>query len=262
MTSDTGRPLALVTCASAGIGLELARRCAEDGHDLVLVARSERLDDAARELEQTGARVEAVRADLATRAGNDAAIAALAGRVPAVAAINAGIGSGGHFVETDLDHELELVDLNVRSTVHLAKHVARAMAGRGAGRILFTSSIAATHPDPLEAVYGASKTFVQSFALALRTELAGTGVSVTSLMPGPTATGFFHRAGMDDTKIGASDGKDDPAEVARLAYAGLMNGDVKVVPGAANKVISAAARVLPDRAKAALHGKLARPGSA
>lgn len=258
----THHPLALVTGASSGLGLALAHELAAHGHDLVVVARSDRLDDAARELGQAGTRVEAVRADLATREGNDAVIAALAGRTPDVAAINAGIGSGGRFTETDLDHELELVDLNVRSTVHLGKHVARAMAARGAGRILFTSSISSTHPDPYEAVYGASKTFVQSLAIALRHELASSGVTVTSLMPGPTETGFFHRAGMDDTKIGASDAKDDPADVARLAYEGLMNGDAKVVPGAANTAISAAARVLPDRAKAALHAKLAEPGSA
>jgi short-subunit dehydrogenase len=258
----THRPLALVTGASSGIGLALARQFAEHGHDLVLAARSERLEQAVRDLEATGVSVVGVRADLATREGNESVIAALGGRVPDAAAINAGIGSGGRFAETDLDDELELVDLNVRSTVHLAKHVARGMTARGSGRILFTASIAATHPDPFEAVYGASKTFVNSFALALRHELAESGVTVTSLMPGPTETDFFHRAGMDDTKIGASDSKDDPDEVARLAYEGLMNGDAKVVPGAANKAIGAAARILPDRAKAALHAKLAEPGSA
>lgn len=262
MTTENPRPLALVTGASSGIGLELARRLAVEGHDLVVAARSARLDDAVRALEAEGAHVDAVRADLATRAGNEAVVAAVADRPLAIAAINAGIGSGGRFLETDLDHELELVDLNVRSTLHLAKHVARAMAARGTGRILFTSSISATHPDPYEAAYGASKTFVQSFALALRHELADAGVSVTALMPGPTGTAFFQRAGMDDTKIGASDAKDDPAEVAALAYDGLMAGDAKVIPGAANRAISAAARVLPDRVKAAAHARLAEPDSA
>lgn len=262
MASTSHRPVALVTGASSGIGRALARELAGRGFDLILTGRdSAALDQAARETEARGVHVTAVAADLATRDGVEEVAQALTGRDLEVAALNAGIGSGGPFAETDLDLELELVDLNVRSTVHLAKRVVAQMVDAGRGRLLFTSSIASTHPDPFEAVYGASKTFVQAFAKALRTELQPAGITVTSLMPGPTETEFFHRANMDDTKIGASDSKDDPAEVARLAVEGMFAGDEQVVPGAPNKVITAVARVLPDRAKAALHGKLAVPGS-
>ena len=263
MASSSVRPLALVTGASSGIGRELAKQFATNGFDLIVTAQGDALDDAVRELESSGVAIVPVRADLATADGVDRVYARVTadGRPLAAAAINAGIGSGGAFAETDLDKELELVDLNVRSSVHLAKHVVRGMTARGEGRILFTSSIAATHPDPFEAVYGASKTFIQSFAKALRTELADSGVTVTSLMPGPTETNFFHRAGMDDTKIGASDGKDDPAEVARLGFEALMAGKEQVVTGGPNKAAGAVARFLPDRAKAALHAKAAEPGS-
>jgi short-subunit dehydrogenase len=129
------------------------------------------------------------------------------------------------------------------------------------GRILFTSSIAATMPGTYQAVYNASKSFVQSFALALREELKDTGVSVTSLMPGPTDTEFFERADMLDTKVGAGE-KDDPADVAHDGFEALMNGDERVVSHRlGTRVQAAASRVMPDRVKAAMHGRMAEPGS-
>src|SRR5207248_10531676 len=127
------------------------------------------------------------------------------------------------------DQELKLVDLNVRSTVHLAKRVAADMVRRGEGKILFTSSIASTMPGTYQAVYNASKSFVQSFALALRAELEDTGVTVTSLMPGPTETVFYERAEMMETKIGTSDSNDGPADVARDRVEALMAGKDRVV---------------------------------
>ena len=116
--------------------------------------------------------------------------------------------------ETALDADLNVIHLNVRSTVHLAKLVLKDMVERGHGRVLFTSSIAATMPGTFNAVYNASKAFIQSFAQAVRNELKDTGVTITTLMPGPTETNFFHRAGMDDTKVAASE-KDDPTDVAK-----------------------------------------------
>lgn len=262
MTTTSHRHVALVTGASSGIGRALARELAGRGFDLILTARTaETLDEAAREIEARGVHVTALTADLTTPEGVEEVAKTLPGRRLDVAAINAGIGLGGPFAETDLDHELELIDLNVRSSVHLAKRVVQQMVAAQRGSILFTSSVASTHPDTFEAVYGASKTFLQSFAKALRQELKPTGVTVTSLMPGPTETRFFHRAEMDDTKIGASDGKDDPADVARKAVEGLLAGDEQVVPGGQNVAITALSRVLPDQVKAALHGKLAAPGS-
>ncbi|MEA2385085.1 MAG: uncharacterized protein QOH72_5056 [Solirubrobacteraceae bacterium] len=136
------------------------------------------------------------------------------------------------------------------------------MVARGEGRILFTSSIASTMPGAFQAVYNASKSFVQSFAVALREELEDTGVSVTSLMPGPTGTEFFERADMLDTKIGADD-KDDPADVARDGFEALMAGKERVVSASMKTKLQArASRVLPDRAKAAMHRRMAEPGSA
>jgi len=170
--------------------------------------------------------------------------------------------SGDFATQTDLEKELYLINLNVVSTVHLAKRVLEDMVGRGNGRILFTSSIAATMPGPYEAVYNASKAFISSFAEGIRAELKDKGVTVTSLMPGPTETNFFHRAGAEDTKLGASE-KDDPAEVAREGYEALMAGKDKVVAGSfKNKLQAAAGNFLPETATAALHKKLTEPGSA
>src|SRR5947199_2033712 len=224
--AQTGtRPLALVTGASSGIGFELAKQFADHGFDLVVAAEDDELADAARELAARGVQVEPVRVDLSNGEGVDELYQHVveSGRPLDAAALNAGIGSGGGFDETPLEQELRLVDLNVRSTVQLAKYVTRDMAGRGEGRILFTSSIASTMPGTYSAVYNASKSFVPSFALALRAELQDRGVSVTALMPGPTDTEFFERAGMTDTKLGSSD-KDDPADVARDGVGALMAG--------------------------------------
>lgn len=212
------KPLALVTGASSGIGYELAKQFAGHGYDLVIAAEDGGITAAARELESLGADVAAVQVDLATDEGVERLYrkATERGRAPDAVAINAGIGVGGEFVDTDLRKELRLVDLNVRSTVYLAKLAARDMAARREGRILITASIAATMPGPYETVYAASKAFDASFAEGLRAELEEHGVTVTALLPGPTDTAFFEKAGMTDTKLGQAE-KDDPAEVARTA---------------------------------------------
>jgi short-subunit dehydrogenase len=156
------------------------------------------------------------------------------------------------------------VELNVASTVHLAKRVVKPMVERGAGRILFTASIAGTMPTPLEAVYGASKAFILEFAQSLRYELKDTGVTVTALKPGPTDTNFFHRAGMDDTEVGTK-GKEtnDPAEVAKQGSDALMRGDQEVFSSSLKtKLEGAVGKILPDSVKAAQHQKMAEHGSA
>jgi short-subunit dehydrogenase len=169
---------------------------------------------------------------------------------------------GGDFTrQTSLEEELNVIDVNVTSTVHLAKRVLPDMVERDAGRVLFTSSVASMMPGTYQAVYNASKSFVQSFAEALREELKDTGVSVTSLMPGPTDTNFFHRAEMDDTRVGAGS-KDDPAMVAEQGFEALMKGKEKVVAGSAKtKVQGAASKIMPDAAKAKMHSRMAEPGS-
>ncbi|MFH9412655.1 SDR family NAD(P)-dependent oxidoreductase [Streptomyces rochei] len=257
-----GRPLALITGASSGIGYELARLFAEHGHDLVVNAEDERLEHAARRLRETGVEVRAVRADLRTAEGVDRLVAALTGLTVDVAALNAGVGQGGAFVDTDPRDDQSVIDLNVSSTVRLAKPLLRDMVARGVGRLMFTSSVAATMPGSFQSVYNASKSFVQSFAQALQEEVADTGVTVTSFMPGPTETDFFRRAGMTDTKVGTMN-KDDPAQVARQAYDAVMKGRGKLVTGSAKtKAQGVADKVLPDRVKAAVHRRMAEPGSA
>jgi uncharacterized protein len=264
-TPASTRPFAVVTGASSGIGLELARQFADNGFDLLIAAEDGELAAAATELRAHGASVDALQVDLATDEGVDELYARIdtGGRPVDAIALNAGIGAGGAFATgTDLHQELRLIDLNVRSTVHLAKHVVRDMVERDEGRILFTSSIASTMPGSFQAVYNASKSFVQSFALALRNELKDTGVTVTALMPGPTDTEFFERADMLDTKVGAGD-KDDPADVARDGFEALMNGDERVVSASlSTKLQGRAGRFMPDKAKAAMHRRMAEPGSA
>ena len=265
MSASADPPLALITGASSGIGFELAKQFANHGFDLIIAAEDDELATAKRELELAGSSVDAVRVDLATEAGVSELWRQVSatGRPLAAAALNAGRGAGGAFAtDTKLKDELQIVDLNVRSTVQLAKYVVADMVARDAGRILFTSSIASTMPGPFQAVYNASKSFVQSFALALRNELKDTGVSVTSLMPGPVETEFFQRADMDqDTKVGTGE-KDDPADVARDGFQALMNGDERVVSHSLkSKAQGIGSRVLPDSVKAEMHRKMAEPGT-
>ncbi|MER7538368.1 SDR family NAD(P)-dependent oxidoreductase [Streptomyces sp. NPDC097704] len=263
---NQNRELAVVTGASSGIGRELARQLAERGFDLIVnSADEERLRQAARELQRrTGASVQPVRADLRDYDEAERFLDAVAatGRPVAVAALNAGVGQGGAFLDTDLADEFEIVDLNVRSTVHLAKRLLRSMAAAGEGRMLITSSIASTMPGAFQAVYNASKSFLQSFSQALQNELKDTPLTVTALMPGPTDTDFFRRADMGDTKVGAG-AKDDPAQVAEQGLDSLFAGKDKVIAGSLKtRAQGVANKVLPDSLKAEGHRRMAEPGSA
>ncbi|MDP9436921.1 MAG: SDR family NAD(P)-dependent oxidoreductase [Actinomycetota bacterium] len=263
MTAPTAsRPLALVTGASSGIGLELARELAVRGHDLVVTAEDAELDTAAATLSAAGTQVTPVRADLSTPAGVEQlwAAAKAVGRPLDVVCLNAGVGKGGPFVENDLEAELQVIALNVTGTVHLAKRVLQDMVARGSGRVLVTSSIASTQPGSYHAVYNASKSFEQSFTQGVQEELKGTGVTLTSLMPGPTDTEFFDRGDLTDTPLGATSMKDDPAQVAKQGIDALMNGERKVVGGSLmTKLQAAAAAVLPDAVKAKAHALMAKP---
>ncbi|WIM93087.1 SDR family NAD(P)-dependent oxidoreductase [Actinoplanes oblitus] len=265
MTTPSENPFAVVTGASSGIGYELARRLAEHGHDLLIIAEDEGIEDAAADLRRDGRnQVVAVRADLAERAGVEQAWAAVeaTGRDIDALALNAGRGIGGAFVGgTDLAAELDIIDVNITSTVHLAKLALPGMVARGYGRVLITSSIASMMPGTYQAVYNASKSFTQSFAEALRAELKDTGVTVTALMPGPTDTNFFHRAEMDDTRVGTGP-KDDPAQVAEQGIRALLAGKEKVLAGSAKtRAQAVASKIMPDSAKAEMHRKMAEPGS-
>lgn len=261
MSTSNQKPLAAVTGASCGIGLELAKELARRGYDLVVAAEDQAIEDAARDIAQNSASVIPVQVDLANYEGVEQFYSELksARRPIEVIAINAGVGVGGDFArETDLREELNIINLNVTSSVHLAKRVVKDMVERKQGRILFTSSIAGAAPGPLEAVYAASKAFLFSFSEALGNELKDSGVTVTALMPGPTETNFFHRAGMDNTKVGQSE-KDDPAEVAREGVEALLEGRDHVVAGSfKNKLFVGAGRLAPGTA-AEMHRKQAEP---
>jgi short-subunit dehydrogenase len=265
MASATQERFAVVTGGSNGIGLELARQFVENGFD-VLIAAEDRapLEQAATQLSSTGRQVLTCSADLALESGVDTLYEAIraTNRPVDVLCVNAGVGLGGAFVETDLKVELRMIDLNVRGAVQLTKLVLRDMVPRRSGKILLTSSIAATMPDPFEAVYGGTKVFLRWFGEALRNELKDTGVGVTVLMPGVTDTDFFRRADMLDTKAGASDKKDDPAMVAKAAFDALQDDKDKIIPTLKNKVLGTTADLMPDTAAAQAHRGLSKPGSA
>jgi len=264
MNGDT-RALALVTGASSGIGLELARQFVAHDHDVVVAAEDDGINQVPALLGDDGAGVVTpVQVDLATRAG----VTSLLDQVRtmssplAAAAINAGVGVAGPFVESDIEAHLRLVDLNVTGVVLLAHGILEDMVRRQSGAVLFTSSIAATMPGPWEATYNASKSFLLSFAEALRIEVEESGVTITALMPGPTDTNFFDRAGLDDTKLGQVS-RDDPRDVARDGYEALVRGDDHVVAGGMkNKAQAVAGKMLPYERTARTHGALSEPGSA
>lgn len=257
------KPLALVTGASNGIGFSLAKELASRGYDLLIAAAGERLPGAAEELRASGADVTEIREDLATREGVEELWrqASQAGRPVDVACLNAGVGVGGLFQETDLAEELNMVELNCTGTVHLAKYVVRAMLEQGSGKILFTASIAGEMVAPREAVYAATKAFVLSFAHSLRYELRDTPVSVTALQPGPVDTDFFHRAGMDNTKVGTEGKKESqPDDVAKQGIDALMDGKDHVYAASfKTKMEGALANFVPGAAKGAMHEKMAKP---
>jgi short-subunit dehydrogenase len=270
MTADTtSRPLAVVTGASSGIGYELAKQFGQNGFDVVVAAEDAELAQAAARLRtDTDAQITPVQADLATVDGCEELYQrtqALGRPVDAIA-LNAGIGPGGDFfADTDLFAELKTIRLNVDHVVHLTKRFGVDMVARGEGRILITSSVLASQPAPYQAVYGGSKAFVQSLAEALRQELAdkGADVTITALQPGPTDTEFFDRGDLTDSRLGASDHKDDPAKVAEQGFQALMKGKSSVVAGnPGNKVHALVNELVPDTLAAKVSKPLTRPGGA
>lgn len=231
--NDVGRkPLAVVTGVTGGIGYEFAKQFAEHGFDLLVTGRSEAIFTAAESLAKLGAKVESFQADLVHYDGVEALYAWIKSHGPVDAiALNAGVGLGGDFLRgTTLEENLDLIALNVTSVVHLAKRVGEDMVLQKRGKILITASTAAVIPVPYLSVYSASKAFVHTFAVSLGSELQGTGVTVTSLMPGPTETGWFRRAEMDESKLGRMK-RDDPALVAKQGFKALMAGRTYVIAG-------------------------------
>lgn len=257
--ATAARPLAVVTGASSGIGLELARIAAEQ-FDLVVVSDGPDIEQAAASIRTPGHPVMAVQADLATTEGVDKLYEAVGRPVDALFA-NAGRGLGRAFLEQDWSEIRRVIDTNVTGTVYLVQKFARDMKQRGKGKILFTGSIAGFLPGTFQAVYNGTKSFVDSFSVALRHELADSGVTVTLLMPGATDTDFFDTADMKDTKVGTMK-KDDPKDVAKTGFDAMMKGEESVVHGFQNKMQVTAGRVLPKSVTAEMHRKLAEPGGA
>jgi len=258
---DSPRKLAVVTGASSGIGLELARECAKNNFDLIIAASELEIDSAAEELRREGIIVDAVLADLATIAGVDRLCDKISGRPVDALLANAGRGLGGAFFDQKFEQARYVVDTNITGTIYLIHKVGQGMRSRGEGRILITGSIAGFVPGSYQAVYNGTKAFLDSFSYALREELKDTGVTVTCLMPGATDTEFFRRADMLDTKVGTIQ-KDDPAEVAKDGFKAMMAGEGGIVSGWQNKLEVAAAHVMPAERLAKKHSEMAAPGTA
>ena len=257
----TQRKFAIITGASTGIGLEIAKLAAQDGYDL-LVAADTPLVDASAALQGLGVEVRSVEADLATAAGVDQLLDATGGRSVDVLVANAGHGLGRAFLEQEPREWRHVIDTNITGTLLLIQQVARDMVARGEGQ----------DPDhridrrpcrraAFQAVYNGSKAFIDSFSDALGNELKDSGVTVTCLKPGATETEFFERADLMDTKVGTRE-KDDAADVARTGWEAMKDGKRSVVHGLMNKLQVAASKVLGGGVSAEMHRKEAEPGTA
>jgi uncharacterized protein len=230
---------ALITGASSGIGEELAKLAAHDGHDLVLIARNaDRLNALAESLaREHGIRATALPEDLSDADAVDSIVDALAARNIDIDILinNAGFGTYGKFVETSLEEERNLIDVNVTALTMLIKRLLPRMVARRSGRVLNVASTAAFQPGPLMAVYYASKAYVLWLSEAIANELEGTGVTVTCLCPGPTRTLFQARAKLEESRLLRITKMMDAASVARAGYDGMMAGRTLVIPGLMNK---------------------------
>ena len=257
------RKLAIVTGASTGIGLELARLCASQNFDLIIAADEPLIEEAARELEEHGIECTPVQCDLSDKHGVEVLMEVVerTGRPVDALLANAGHGLGHAFLDQDIDEALHVAHTNIDGTIYLVYRIGQKMRVRRQGRILITGSIAGLMPGTFQAVYNGSKAFLDSFSVALANELKDSGVTVTCLMPGATETNFFQRADMEDTKVGAGE-KADAAEVAQTGFEAMMKGEIKVVAGLANKMRAVMTNVVPDSTLAQMHRSTAAPDSA
>ncbi|AQR73185.1 SDR family oxidoreductase [Sphingomonas sp. LM7] len=250
--------LAVITGASTGIGKEIAKIAVREGYDLIVVADEAQIDAAAGELKGNGANVTSVQADLSSFEGNDQLLAAVGGRPIDVLVANAGLGLGEGFLVQDVADWRRVIDTNVVGTTYLLQKVLRQMVERDSGNVLITGSIAGLIPGAWQAVYNGTKAYLDSLAYALREEIKDTNVNVTVLMPGPTETEFFRRAGMLDTPVGESD-KADPAKVAQDGWDAMTGRKPHVVSGFVNKLQAALSHITPDTINAKMHTGMAKP---
>jgi short-subunit dehydrogenase len=251
--------LAIVTGASSGIGLEIAKLAAKDGYDLIVAADTPFVE-AGPALKDLGANVEEIEVDLSTKQGVDQLLARVGDRPVDVLVANAGHGLGHGFLDQSTDEWMHVINTDVTGTLLLVQPIVRRMVERGQGRVLMTGSIAGHLAGAFQAVYNGSKAFIDSFAAALNEEIKDSGVTVTCLKPGATETNFFHRAELDDTKVGQAK-KDDPADVAKAGWDAMNKGEPAVIYGLKNKMQVAAAGMMTDATTAKLHRAQAEPGS-
>lgn len=242
---------ALITGGSGGIGLELARQFAAHGHDLVLTARNrDTLEAVAGTIEgKFGVKVTVIADDLTDPDAPQRLFDAIAAENLDIHFLvnNAGFGLGGEFVDTDIRREIEMVQVNIVALMQLTKMYLPAMVKRKSGHILNLASTAAFQPGPLMSVYYASKAFVLSFSEALDEELRNSGVSVTCLCPGATATSFAETAGVKNSKLFTTIGGTTAEEVARYGYDAMMRGERVGVVGTRNKIMVQAERFAPRK---------------
>lgn len=246
---------AIITGASTGIGLELAKLAAADGYELLLAADTP--FDAG-----VPAGAETLDVDLSTFDGVDELIARAGDRQVDLLCANAGHGLGHAFLDQDPADWKHVVDTNVVGTIYLLQRVLPAMVARNDGKVLVTGSIAGYIPGSYQAVYNATKSFVDMFMEALRNELKDAdGVTLSTLMPGPVDTEFFARGDMEDTKVGADPHKSDPADVAKDGWNAVMGGKSSIFSGWKTKIQGVMANVTPGAVLAQQHSNMAKPGS-
>jgi short-subunit dehydrogenase len=253
----------LITGATSGIGYELTKVFASNGHNLILIARNqEDLERISKELSQEY-NVDATwfQRDLFTRNGAFEVydFVKTSGLQVEILVNDAGQGQFGEFINTDLNRELDIIQLNIVSMLVLTKLFLKDMIGAGSGKILNLSSIASKMPGPWQSVYHGTKAFVQSFTEAIRQEVKDKGITITALLPGATATDFFRKADMLDSKLVVEQELSDAAEVARDGYDALMKGDDMVISGFKNKMQVAMSNVLPDETVAKQGYKMQAP---
>ena len=254
--------LAIVTGASSGIGLELAKLAASDGYDLLLAADTS-FATAEGELRGHGISVETLEVDLSNFEGVDRLLDAADGRQIDLLCANAGHGLGRAFLDQDPAEWRHVVNTNITGTTYLLQKVLKQMVARNDGKVLVTGSVAGYIPGSFQAVYNGSKAFVDSFVAAVQNEIKDAdGVTLTNLMPGPTDTEFFERGDMMDTSVGTDPKKEDPAVTAKNGWDALLAGDAAVVSGWKNKLQTTLANVTPNAVLAEQHRKMAEPGTA